>query len=123
MTGTPVSCRWKPGSLMCILLTSNFVKAFLNPVRPLGGSLGFCFWWIASPARKAAADLIILYHRVAMSPDRRSRRRQSARQRAAPQVRTRPSSDDPHEVVFFRRHRDDPEQAIPGLAIPQCLPG
>jgi hypothetical protein len=26
-----------------------------------------------------------------------------------------PSSDDAHEVVFFRRHRDDdPDQAIPG---------
>ena len=57
VTGTPVSCRWKPGSLMRIPLTSNFVKAFLNPVSPLGGSLGFRFWWIASPARKAAADL------------------------------------------------------------------
>jgi hypothetical protein len=50
-----------------------------------------------------------------MSPDRRSRRRQAARTPAAPQVRIRPSSDDVHEVVFFRRHRDDdPEQAIPG---------
>ena len=49
-----------------------------------------------------------------MSPDPRSRRRQSARQPAVPQVRTTPSSDDPHEVVFFRRYGDDDH----GLAVP-----
>jgi hypothetical protein len=31
------------------------------------------------------------------------------------QVRTRPSSDDAHEVAFYRRHSDDdPRQAVPG---------
>jgi hypothetical protein len=50
-----------------------------------------------------------------MSPDPRSRRRQSARQPAAPQVRTTPSSDDAHEVVFFRRYGDDDHgPAVPG---------
>jgi hypothetical protein len=51
-----------------------------------------------------------------MSPDQRSRRRQSrSRARDAPQVRTGPSSDDPHDVMFFRRHRDDDRgQAVPG---------
>ena len=34
---------------------------------------------------------------------------------AISQVRTRPSSDDAHEVVFFRRHSDDdPGRPIPG---------
>lgn len=33
----------------------------------------------------------------------------------AAQIRTGPSSDDAHEVVFFKRHRDDgPDEAIPG---------
>jgi hypothetical protein len=51
-----------------------------------------------------------------MSPDPRSRRRQSRpRQLAEVPIRTVPSSDDPHEVVFFRRDReDDPGQSIPG---------
>jgi hypothetical protein len=40
-----------------------------------------------------------------------------------PQVRIRPSSDDAHEVVFFRRHRDDdPEQAIPGRQFLNACP-
>lgn len=34
---------------------------------------------------------------------------------AAPSVRTRPSPDDAHDIVYFVRHvRDDPEQAAPG---------
>jgi hypothetical protein len=32
-----------------------------------------------------------------------------------PEVRTGPSSDDPHEIAFFRRHPlDDPDGAVPG---------
>jgi hypothetical protein len=42
-----------------------------------------------------------------MSPDSRSRRKQSTRRPAVPQVRVRPSSDDAHDVAFFRRHGDD----------------
>ncbi len=39
--------------------------------------------------------------------------------RAAAPVRTGPSSDDPHDVVYFRRHsEDDPSQAVS-----ECLPG
>jgi hypothetical protein len=51
-----------------------------------------------------------------MSPDARSRRRQSRPGRSAiSQIRAAPSSDDPHDVAFFRRHRDDdPSQAVPG---------
>jgi hypothetical protein len=118
-----MSCRWKPGNRMRIPFASNSATAFPNLFVDLGG-LGFRFWWIVLPARKALADLIILYHHITMSPDRRSRRRQqSVRQRAAPQVRTRPSSDDAHEVVFFRRHRDDdPEQAIPGREFLNACP-
>ena len=59
-----------------------------------------------------------------MSPDPRSRRRQASRgKRAVPQVRTRPSSDDPHEVVFFRRHHDDdPAQTVPGREFLNACP-
>jgi len=40
-----------------------------------------------------------------------------------PQVRTPPSSDDPHEVAFFRRHSDDdPGQAIPGREFLNACP-
>ena len=32
-----------------------------------------------------------------------------------PQVRVAPSSDDPHDIVFFRRHlADDPAESCPG---------
>lgn len=51
-----------------------------------------------------------------MSPDQRAR--QSKRPRASkvtPEVRTGPSSDDTHDVVYFRRHvDDDPTESIPG---------
>ena len=59
-----------------------------------------------------------------MSPDPRSRRRQSPRgKRAVPHVRTRPSSDDPHEVVYFRRHQDDnPTQTAPGREFLNACP-
>ncbi len=55
-----------------------------------------------------------------MTPDQRSRRRASpptpARTRLAPSpVRRSPSSDDVHDVVYFRRHRDDdPTEHLPG---------
>ena len=51
-----------------------------------------------------------------MSPDAWSRRKQSRPGRPTiSQIRTAPSSDDPHDVAFFRRHRDDdPSQAVPG---------
>jgi hypothetical protein len=40
-----------------------------------------------------------------------------------PQVRTRPSSDDAHEVAFFRRHSDDdPGQAVPGREFLNACP-
>ena len=50
-----------------------------------------------------------------MTPDRRSRRRQAGRRVAPSPVRTGPSSDDAHEIVFFQRHiEDDPTQCTPG---------
>jgi hypothetical protein len=54
-----------------------------------------------------------------MSPDPRSRNRRPKRrtlpQEAKAPVPTRPSSDDAHDVAYFRRHEDDdPEQHIPG---------
>ncbi len=40
-----------------------------------------------------------------------------------PQVRTRPSSDDAHEVAFFRRHSDDDQgQAVPGREFLNACP-
>jgi hypothetical protein len=40
-----------------------------------------------------------------------------------PQVRTRPSSDDVHEVAFFRRHHDDdPGQGVPGREFLNACP-
>lgn len=52
---------------------------------------------------------------VPMTPDR-GRKPKPARKRPAPsRVRLRPSSDDSHEIVYFRRHKnDDPHQSIPG---------
>jgi hypothetical protein len=51
-----------------------------------------------------------------MSPDSRSRAKQSQPLgQATQQIRTGPTSDDAHDVVFFRRHHDDDtEQAVPG---------
>jgi hypothetical protein len=50
-----------------------------------------------------------------MSPDKRSRRKQSKPAKPAPKVRTKPSSDDAHDVVYFKRHKnDDPAQSAPG---------
>ena len=51
-----------------------------------------------------------------MTPDAHSRRKQTTRTRKVPaSIRTGPSSDDVHDVVFFRRHRaDDPAQSTPG---------
>lgn len=50
-----------------------------------------------------------------MCPDRKGRSRRLRTGAPAAQIRTGPSSDDAHEVVFFKRHRDDgPDEAIPG---------
>lgn len=50
-----------------------------------------------------------------MSPDPRDRRRRSKPTLKAEPVRTRPSADDEHEIVYFRRHKsDDPSRATPG---------
>jgi hypothetical protein len=38
-------------------------------------------------------------------------------------VKTRPSSDDPHEIVYFKRHRsDDPDETIAGRAFLNSCP-
>lgn len=42
-----------------------------------------------------------------MSPDPRSRARKKSRAAPGPAIRVGPSSDDVHDVVFFRRHPDD----------------
>jgi hypothetical protein len=50
-----------------------------------------------------------------MSPDKRSRQRQTPPRHPAPKVKTGPSSDDAHDVVYFRRHPDDDSaEATPG---------
>lgn len=49
-----------------------------------------------------------------MAPDKRGRPRKPATTRK-PTVRTGPSADDAHDVVFFRRHKDDdPSETEPG---------
>ena len=50
-----------------------------------------------------------------MAPDKRPGARRKPTVASVPAVRTGPSSDDAHEVVFFRRHQDDdPRQSTPG---------
>lgn len=50
-----------------------------------------------------------------MSPDPRDRRKRKKPQPKRPAVRTGPSPDDPHDVVYFKRHRaDDASQSEPG---------
>lgn len=50
-----------------------------------------------------------------MTPDHRDRRKQKKPQGERPAVRIGPSPDDPHEVVYLRRHRaDDPACVEPG---------
>lgn len=48
------------------------------------------------------------------------------RKRSTPSVRTGPSSDDAHVIVFFQRHPDnDPEESVPGREFLRtvCPPG
>lgn len=50
-----------------------------------------------------------------MSPDPRDRRKRQKRKAKRPPVRVRPSPDDPHDIVYFRRHReDDQTRSAPG---------
>lgn len=57
-----------------------------------------------------------------MSPDRASKAKPERRP-AKSRVRLRPSSDDSHEIVYFRRHKDDdPGQAIPGRDFIEACP-
>jgi integrase len=50
-----------------------------------------------------------------MSPDRRDRRKATKPKPKSLAVRTGPSPDDEHEVVFFKRHKaDDANEATPG---------
>ena len=100
-----------PGRKMRVPFANNAAAAFPEPPRSKAVVLvSVSGGWHLQHVRISG-----LYHPGAMSPDPRSRRRQSARHKpTAPQVRTRPSSDDAHEVVFFRRHSDDdPGQAVP----------
>lgn len=40
-----------------------------------------------------------------------------AKKKALPLIRTGPSSDDAHDVVYFKRHPDDdPHESVPGQA-------
>ncbi|MFC6705446.1 hypothetical protein [Flexivirga alba] len=60
-----------------------------------------------------------------MSPDRRDRRKRKNPQPRPqpPVVRTGPSRDDPHAVVYFKRHHsDDAAEAEPGRAALNSYP-
>jgi hypothetical protein len=49
-----------------------------------------------------------------LAPDKGQRRKASPAKRA-PEVRTGPSGDDPFQIVYFQRHRDDdPTEFCPG---------
>ena len=57
-----------------------------------------------------------------MTPDR-GRKPKPAQSRPTSRVRLRPSSDDPHEIAFFRRHREDDDgQPIPGREFLEACP-
>jgi len=57
-----------------------------------------------------------------MSPDR-GKRSNPARTARSVHVRLGPSSDDEHEVVYFRRHKaDDPDQTAPGRDFLEACP-
>lgn len=50
-----------------------------------------------------------------MASDKRGRRSPRKTSINQPQVRVNPSSDDPHDIVYFKRHvDDDPGQSTPG---------
>ena len=52
---------------------------------------------------------------VFVSPDRVPKRAAAKRRARRVEVKTKPSSDDAHEVVYFKRHkRDDPAESTPG---------
>jgi hypothetical protein len=59
-----------------------------------------------------------------VTPDHRNRRRPLKNKLALPaEVRIRPSSDDIHTVVFFRRHLDDdPARSTPGREALESYP-
>lgn len=58
-----------------------------------------------------------------MSPDARSRRGPAASPPDHGPVRTGPSSDDSHAIVYFKRHvDDDPAQAEPGRTFLDSCP-
>ena len=58
-----------------------------------------------------------------MSPDPRDRRKRKKPSAKPPTVRLGPSPDDAHEVVYFRRHRDDdPNQDEPGREALESYP-
>jgi hypothetical protein len=58
-----------------------------------------------------------------MTPDRRSKARAKSPAASTPAIRTGPSSDDAHDVVFFRRHpNDDPAQRMPGREFLNACP-
>lgn len=49
-----------------------------------------------------------------MSPDRTPKRAAPKRRAARVEVRTKPSSDDKHDIVYYKRHKkDDPAETIP----------
>lgn len=57
-----------------------------------------------------------------MTPDRR-KKAPTRRSRLPAPLRTGPSPDDSHDVVYFRRHKsDDPSQACPGREFLDACP-
>jgi len=57
-----------------------------------------------------------------VTPDRR-KKPPRRRPPALPQVRTGPSPDDPHDIVYFQRHKaDDPSGSTPAREFLELCP-
>jgi len=59
------------------------------------------------PTLVASGRSLAEYGGLIMAPDWRTRARRKSPPPVVPAMRTGPSSDDAHDVVFFRRHADD----------------
>ena len=75
------------------------------------------------PMRRSRSRSLAEYGGLIMAPDRRPKARRKTPPPVVPVVRTGPSSDEAHEVVFFRRHADDdPSERTPGRGFLNACP-
>ena len=78
---------------------------------------------VPDDGRAATELLAVSPKRLLISPDPRDRRKRKKPQSKPPAVRTGPSPDDQHQVVFFKRHRsDNAAETEPGRAALNSYP-